>query len=46
MQVERPEDFELKAEGVKEIKNTEEGLEVVFDREVISASDLMRIILE
>lgn len=46
MQVERPEDFELEAEGVKEIKNTEEGLEVVFDREVISASDLMRIILE
>ena len=46
MQVERPEDFELEAEGVKEIKTTEEGLEVVFDREVISASDLMRIILE
>lgn len=46
MQVERPEDFELEAEGVKEIKNAEEGLEVVFDREVISASDLMRIILE
>jgi ABC-2 type transport system ATP-binding protein len=46
MQVERPGDFELDVEGVKEIKNTDEGLEVVFDREVISASDLMRIILE
>ena len=46
MQINRPEDFDLEVEGVKEIKNTEEGLEVVFDREVISASDLMRIILE
>ncbi|MFO7793643.1 MAG: ATP-binding cassette domain-containing protein [Candidatus Nanohaloarchaea archaeon] len=46
MQVERPEDFELNVDGVKEIKNTDDGLEVVFDREVISASDLMRIILE
>jgi ABC-2 type transport system ATP-binding protein len=46
MQINRPEEFDLEVEGVKEIKNTEEGLEVVFDREVISASDLMRIILE
>ncbi len=46
MQINRPEDFELDVDGVKEIKNTEEGLEVVFDREIISASDLMRIILE
>jgi ABC-2 type transport system ATP-binding protein len=46
MQVERPEDFELEVDGVKEIKNTDDGLEVVFDREIISASDLMRIILE
>ena len=46
MQINRPEDFDLEVDGVKEIKNTEEGLEVVFDREVISASDLMRIILE
>ena len=46
MQINRPEHFKLDADGVKEIKNTEEGLEVVFDREVISASDLMRIILE
>lgn len=46
MQINRPEDFDLDVEGVKEVKHTEEGLEVVFDREVISASDLMRIILE
>lgn len=46
MQINRPEDFDLKVDGVKEIKTTEEGLEVVFDRELISASDLMRIILE
>ena len=46
MQINRPEEFDLEVDGVKEIKTTEEGLEVVFDREVISASDLMRIILE
>ena len=46
MQINRPQDFDLEVDGVKEIKTTEEGLEVVFDREVISASDLMRIILE
>lgn len=46
MQVERPEEFEIDIDGVKEIKRLDEGLEVVFDREVISASDLMRQILK
>ncbi len=46
MQVENPKEFNLDVKGVKEVKETDEGLEVVFDREVISASDLMRVILE
>ncbi len=46
MQVENPKEFNLDVNGVKEVKETDEGLEVVFDREVISASDLMRVILE
>lgn len=46
MEVKRPEDFEIDVEGVNSVKITDEGLEIVFDREVISASDLMRVILE
>lgn len=46
MEVKRPEEFEIDVEGVREVNRLDEGLEVVFDREVISASDLMRSILE
>lgn len=46
MDVKRPVDFELDIEGVTEVNIVDEGLEVVFDREVISASDLMREILD
>ena len=38
--------FELDMEGVLEIEDTEEGYEVVFDREEVSAADLMREVLE
>ncbi|MEF8880378.1 MAG: ATP-binding cassette domain-containing protein [Candidatus Nanohaloarchaea archaeon] len=46
MEVKRPEEFEIDVEGVTSVNSTEEGLEVVFDREIISASELMRNILE
>ena len=46
MEVKRPEEFKIDVEGVNSVEVTDEGLEVVFDREVISASDLMRQILE
>ena len=45
MEVKRPEEFEIEVKGVNEVKNTDEGLEVVFDRTVITASELMRQIL-
>lgn len=40
------EDFTLELEGVKDIERNDAQIEVVFDREVISASDLMREVLE
>jgi len=45
MEVKRPEEFEIDIDGVTQVNHTEEGLEVVFDRTEISASDLMREIL-
>lgn len=45
MEVKRPEEFKIEVKGVNEVKNTDEGLEVVFDRTVITASELMRQIL-
>ena len=45
MEVKRPEEFEIDIDGVTQVNDTEEGLEVVFDRTEISASDLMREIL-
>lgn len=39
-------EFELDMEGVLDVEDTEEGYEVVFDREEVSASDLMREVLE
>jgi len=44
--LELEEGFELDMEGVLEIEDTEEGYEVVFDREEVSAADLMREVLE
>ena len=38
--------FDLDLEGVQEIKREDAHIEVVFDREVLSASDLMREVLE
>jgi ABC-type uncharacterized transport system, ATPase component len=38
--------FDLEMDGVLEIEDTEEGYEVVFDREEVSAADLMREVLE
>lgn len=45
MEVKRPEEFHIDIDGVTEVKRTDGGLEVVFDRTEISASDLMRKIL-
>jgi ABC-2 type transport system ATP-binding protein len=38
--------FDLDMDGVLEVEDTEEGYEVVFDREEVSAADLMREVLE
>jgi ABC-2 type transport system ATP-binding protein len=46
MEIKRPEDFDIDIDGVTEVKRTDGGLEVVFDRTEISASDLMREILD
>lgn len=40
------EDFQLDFEGVKEVREDNSHVEVVFDREKVSASDLMRDVLE
>jgi len=39
-------EFSLETEGVLEVEDTEEGYEVVFDREEVSAAELMRGVLE
>ena len=38
--------FGIDMDGVLEVEDTEEGYEVVFDREEVSAADLMREVLE
>lgn len=38
--------IELESEGVKDIQNVDGRVEIVFDRDVISAADLMREVLE
>ncbi|MFB6174653.1 MAG: ATP-binding cassette domain-containing protein [Candidatus Nanohalobium sp.] len=43
--LETDEVIELETEGIKDIIDTEQGVEVVFDREIISASDLMQEVL-
>ncbi|MFB6245270.1 MAG: ATP-binding cassette domain-containing protein [Candidatus Nanohaloarchaea archaeon] len=40
------EDFSLDLEGIQEIERDDSHIEVVFDREKISASDLMREVLD
>jgi ABC-2 type transport system ATP-binding protein len=40
------EEFDLDRDGIKDITRNDANIEVVFDREVLSASDLMREILE
>jgi ABC-2 type transport system ATP-binding protein len=46
MDLRNGEEFELGLEGVKDVEKEDGHIEVVFDREIISASDLMREVLE
>ena len=46
MEVRNGNGFELDLEGVKDVEKDEGHVEVIFDREIISASDLMREVLE
>ena len=46
MELRDGEDFDIEMEGIKEVKKEEGSVEVVFDRDIISASDLMREILD
>lgn len=46
LDVRNGEDFELKLDGVQDIEKENSHIEIVFDREVLSASDLMREVLE
>lgn len=46
LDIRNDEEFTLELDGVKDIERNDAEIEVVFDREVISASDLMREVLE
>lgn len=46
LDVRNGDEFELDLEGVRQVEKNDAEIEVVFDREVISASDLMREVLE
>lgn len=46
MELRDGEEFDLEMEGIKEVKREEGSVEVVFDRDKVSASDLMRKILD
>ncbi len=46
METRETEDIELDLRGIKSIEQEEGHIEIVFDREIISASDLMREVLE
>jgi len=46
MELRDGEEFDLEMEGIKEVKREEGSVEVVFDRDEVSASDLMRKILD
>ena len=45
MEVRNGDEFQLEMEGVREVEKEEGHVEIVFDRERISASDLMREVL-
>ncbi|MEF8880623.1 MAG: ATP-binding cassette domain-containing protein [Candidatus Nanohaloarchaea archaeon] len=45
MDIRNGEDFSIEMEGIKHVKKDDGSIEIVFDREVISASDLMREVL-
>ena len=44
--VRNSEDFSIDTDGVQEVKKDNSNVEIVFDRSVLSASDLMRELLE
>jgi ABC-2 type transport system ATP-binding protein len=44
--LETDDDIEIDVEGIKEIENIDGRVEIVFDRDVISASDLMKEVLD
>lgn len=46
METRETEDIELDLRGIKTIEQEDGHIEIVFDREIISASDLMREVLE
>ena len=46
MELRDGEDFDIDMKGIKEVKKEEGSVEVVFDRDIVSASDLMREILD
>ncbi|MFB6100435.1 MAG: AAA family ATPase, partial [Candidatus Nanohalobium sp.] len=46
LDVRNGENFDLELDGVQEVEREDAHIEVVFDREVLSASDLMREVLE
>jgi len=46
MELKDGESFSLNSEGVKNVQKDEGKVEVVFDREIVSASELMKNILE
>ena len=46
MELRDGEEFDIDMDGIQEVKKEEGSVEVVFDRDIISASDLMREILD
>jgi len=46
LEITEDESIELDLDGVTAVESTEDGLEITFDREVLSASELMRAVLE
>lgn len=46
MDVRNGEEFSINLDGIKDVEKDDGHIEVIFDREIISASDLMREVLE
>jgi len=46
LEITEDESIELDLDGVTAVESTEDSLEITFDREVLSASELMRAVLE